>query len=289
MAEEKFVDVQGIRTRYLEAGAGEPLVLFHGADFMHPTTNAEVWGLNIPGLARSFRVFAVDKLGMGYTDNPLRDEDHTIGAMTRHADHFLKTLNLIPANIVGHSRGGYLVGRLAMEHPEAVKNAVIVDSNSIAPDHPANSPFYEDLAKRNKAPEGTRENMSFYIEAHTFSNAHIDDQWIDNMVWIAQTPKCAEMKERMKRLRDFFRADIEREKRETLDWLRQGWLKAPTLVVWGYDDPSAPLELGHKLFKLIAAHVPRSQMHILNQAGHHSFREHPEDFNRVVTDFIRAA
>jgi pimeloyl-ACP methyl ester carboxylesterase len=29
-------------------------------------------------------------------------------------------------------------------------------------------------------------------------------------------------------------------------------------------------------------------MHIFNQAGHYSYREHPEDFARVVADFIRA-
>ena len=53
MSEIKFVDVKGVRTRYIEAGSGEPLVLYHGADFPRSATNAEVWGLNIEGLARS--------------------------------------------------------------------------------------------------------------------------------------------------------------------------------------------------------------------------------------------
>ncbi len=141
MSEIKFVDVKGVRTRYIEAGSGEPLVLYHGAEFPHSATNAEVWGLNIEGLAKSFHVFAVDKLGHGYTDNPKTDQDYTFGAVGRHGYDFLQALGLGPANLVGHSRGGYLVTRIALEHPEAVKNIVIVDSNSIAPDYPANSPF----------------------------------------------------------------------------------------------------------------------------------------------------
>jgi pimeloyl-ACP methyl ester carboxylesterase len=287
MHEEKFINVEGIQTRYLEAGAGEPLVLFHGADYLHSATNADVWDRNIPRLAESFRVFAVDKLGMGYTANPRRDEDHTIGAMVRHAYEFLRAADLIPANIVGHSRGGYLVGRLAMEYPQAVHHLVIVDSNSIAPGHPASSPFYDDLARRNKAPDGTPENVRFYLAAHAFSPANVDDEWVASMVRACRTPRYAEMRERMKRLASFFRADIAKAKEETLGWLAQGRLKSPTLVVWGFNDPSAPIELGHELFKLVAGSVPRAHMHVLNQAGHHSFREQPEDFNRVVASFIR--
>ncbi len=109
------------------------------------------------------------------------------------------------------------------------------------------------------------------------------------MMKIAQLPKSAELQEKFKKVRDFYRADIEKAKAETVGWLREGRLKVPTLVVWGFNDPSAPLELGHNLFKLIASQVPRSQMHVFNEAGHHSFREHPEDFNRVVTDFITSS
>ncbi|MCH7570277.1 MAG: alpha/beta hydrolase [Deltaproteobacteria bacterium] len=289
MSEIKFVDVKGVRTRYIEAGSGEPLVLYHGADFPRSATNAEVWGLNIEGLARTFHVFAVDKLGHGYTDNPKADEDYTFGGMVQHGYDFLQTLSLGPANLVGHSRGGYLVTRIALEHPEAVKNIVIVDSNSIAPDYPANSPFYVELAKKNPHPPGSWDYIWFYTEAHTFSTKHMNREWIENMVKIAQLPKSAELQEKFKKVGDFYRADIEKAKAETIGWLREGRLKVPTLIIWGFNDPSAPLELGYRLFSLIASQVPRSQLHVFNEAGHHSFREHPEDFNRVVTDFLTSS
>jgi 2-hydroxy-6-oxo-6-(2'-carboxyphenyl)-hexa-2,4-dienoate hydrolase len=67
---EKYIDVNGIRTRYLEAGDGEPLVLFHGGNMgsANLAECAEDWELNMPGLSRHFRVIAVDKLGQGFTD-----------------------------------------------------------------------------------------------------------------------------------------------------------------------------------------------------------------------------
>ncbi|HEU4343315.1 MAG TPA: hypothetical protein VFU31_17340 [Candidatus Binatia bacterium] len=82
MTGERFVDVDGIRTRYFEKGTGAVLVLFHGS---HLGTNdacesALDWELNFDALSEWFRVIAVDKLGQGHTDNPKRDEDYTMAA-----------------------------------------------------------------------------------------------------------------------------------------------------------------------------------------------------------------
>jgi pimeloyl-ACP methyl ester carboxylesterase len=96
MRGERFVDVDGIRTRYFDKGSGEILVLFHGS---HLGTNdacesALDWELNYDSLAEWFRVIAVDKLGQGHTDNPKRDEDYTMAATVRHAYQFLQALGL---------------------------------------------------------------------------------------------------------------------------------------------------------------------------------------------------
>lgn len=290
MSKIKFVEVESVNTRYIEAGSGEPLVLFHGAEFGNNNMmNAEAWGLNIAGLAKSFHVFAMDKLGMGYTDNPKTDSKYTIGAVVQHAYDFLQTLGLDKVNLVGQSRGGYLVGRLALEHPETVKNLVIVDSGSMAPNRGAQGSFNKDLARKNPAPAGTKEHIRFIYEAQAFSPSHITAEWLEHMEEMARLPKFVEIQAKMKDLRDAFYADFELAKAETVAWLREGRLRLPTLVIWGLNDPSAPLDSGLDLFKLISAHASRAEMHIFNQAGHHSFREHPEDFNQVLTNFIKRA
>ena len=72
----RFADVKGVNTRFIEAGSSEPVVMFHGAEFGSSNMmNAEAWGLNIEGLAKSFHVIAMDKLGMGYPDNPKTNSD----------------------------------------------------------------------------------------------------------------------------------------------------------------------------------------------------------------------
>ena len=83
---EKFVDVDGLRTRYWEGGSGEVVVLIHGGNF-GATTSADAiedWGDTLHDFSKWCRVVAIDKLGQGYTDNPKNDEDYTMDAVVQH-------------------------------------------------------------------------------------------------------------------------------------------------------------------------------------------------------------
>src|SRR5512139_2792473 len=135
MQNEKFIDVDGIRTRYFEAGSGPPLVLFHGGHFgSHDAADcAEDWSLNFAELSQWAHVVAVDKIGQGFTDNPKKDEDYTMSTVVQHAYNFLRTLGLYNVHPVGHSRGAYLVARLVIEHPELCTSCILVDTNTLAP------------------------------------------------------------------------------------------------------------------------------------------------------------
>jgi len=73
--EVKFVDVDGVRTGYLEGGSGEAMVLVHGGGFGSTAHFSNNWRSIFDYLASNYHVYAVDKLGQGYTDNPQRDSD----------------------------------------------------------------------------------------------------------------------------------------------------------------------------------------------------------------------
>ena len=60
----QFMNVNGVRTRYYEAGTGEPMVLVHGGD-LSGHSSANIWSKDIPLFAKQFHVFAPDALGAG--------------------------------------------------------------------------------------------------------------------------------------------------------------------------------------------------------------------------------
>lgn len=288
MTGEKFVDVDGIRTRYFEKGSGPVVVLFHGGHFgSHDAADcAEDWSLNFDGLAQWFKVFAVDKIGQGFTDNPKRDEEYTMAAAVQHAYGFLKALGLRGAHPVGHSRGAYLVARLALEHPELFSTCILVDTNTLAPGISKN----ETVMANPPLPRLGRESQRWVLQKYSYGYEHITEEWLDVMMRVAALPK---YQEAVKKMEDVglrttrFLPHLARQKDETLGIIRDRGFGIPTLLAWAYNDPTATIDQGHALFDLIAGNTPDSRMYIFNRAGHFSYREHPAEFNEMLRGFIQ--
>jgi pimeloyl-ACP methyl ester carboxylesterase len=281
--EAKFIDVDGIRTRYYDAGQGEPMVLCHGHGW-DGSASANAWTLNIPGLSKHFRVIAADKLGSGMTDNPKTDDGFTIQNQVAHMWGLVDALGIDKVHMVGQSRGGYLAGRMTLERQERVRTLVVVDSMTLAP-------LVGDPHRRDKllegAPAGVREELLFRWGKLSYKPEHLTDEYIDTAVWLEAQPKAQETKRRWKGGGEArFNASLAAQKEETLRWLAEGRLQLPTLILWGRKDPSAILECGQRLYDLIAEHNPRAHMYILSDAGHFHFREYPDLFNRIVTNFV---
>lgn len=113
----------GIRTNYHEQGEGPPVLLIHGSG---PGVTAWAnWRLNMPELAKSFRVVAPDMVAFGYTDPPaeaVRDKavwvDHLLG--------FMDAMKIDKASFVGNSFGGALTLAFMVAHPDRVDRAVLM-------------------------------------------------------------------------------------------------------------------------------------------------------------------
>ena len=286
-SEEKWVDVDGIRTRYFEAGRGRPVVLVHGGTCGDASggANAEDFDLNFAHLAKRFRAISVDRLGQGFTDNPKREEDWAMAGSCRHFAGFLQALAVGPCNVVGHSRGGYVVLRTTLDHPRLIESCVLIDSNTASPGPGRN----EIVFATNPYKPGTIESSRWGYEKYSCTTQHVTDAWIAMKQKITDSPKNKEAVRMMKDVGLYatrFLPDLTEDKEEMFIQLEKDGLLRPILLFWGYNDPTAPLDLGMQLCKLIAARQPRTSLHIVNQAGHHSIRERAHEFNRVVTEFL---
>ncbi len=111
----------------------------------------------------------------------------------------------------------------------------------------------------------------------------VTDEFIEKNLEIALLPKMAEARKKSRL------PDVGKVKNETLDLIKAGHLKADTLIIWGFNDRTAPYSLGIELLKIISPVVDRTQLHIFNQAGHFVFREHPLEVNRLIVEFIKSS
>jgi 2-hydroxy-6-oxonona-2,4-dienedioate hydrolase len=282
LGNETFVAVDGIRTRYFEKGSGEPLILLHGSNFGADLSadHAVNWSRNFDGLAEFSHVFALDRLGQGGTDNPKRLEDYTMAAVTEHVAAFIRTLGLEQVHIVGHSRGGYVACRLTLDHADLVKTCIIIDSLTLAP---GNNRMAELMAGIPE-PRLTKESQRWVLEQYSYGHEHIDDEWLDALTAVAATPRYREAVALV--ARSPFESHLATQKPETHALLRDRGIGRPTLVIWSVNDPSATIDQGYALFKMIAEREPRSQMHIFNRSGHFTYREHPAEFNQLLRGWL---
>jgi pimeloyl-ACP methyl ester carboxylesterase len=287
MPEGRSIRVGDIDTTYYEAGRGEPIVFIYGGNFGsgESAPSAPCWDLNFVPLSKSYRVIALDKLGQGYTDAPKRGEDFTMAAVVRHAADFIQALKLPPVHLVGHSRGGFAATRLALEYQHLVRSVTIVNSGTLSTSVSTN----ELVLSRAPYPPFTRESARWIYEGYCFDPKSVTEEWIDVVYDVMATPA---YRATVKRFAEeqlgsrIFIPQLSLQKRETLHWLAEGRLQRPTQIIWGYNDRTAAVAGAYEMFDMIGAHQRKTALHVINEAGHFPYREHPERFNALLAGFV---
>lgn len=287
----RFVTVNGVRTRYFEEGRGEVLLLVHGGQPSSMDGTAWDWQQNFAGLARHFHVYALDRIGQGYTDNPANLEDYRdyYDLVVAHVLGFMDAMGIERAHLAGHSQGSWPVTRIALDHPERVASLTLVDGTMVAPSRDGGTAvrFYLYLSQDLHPDSGeTLESARRGMELFSWSGNNLTDQRVERLLAMTRQPKYAASKawfasSAMSPAHPSFRS----LKQNVLQELEAGKLKVPVLLVWGQNDPEGSLPSGLELFRLVSASSPRAQMHIFGRSGHLSFIEYPEAFNRVLIDF----
>jgi haloacetate dehalogenase len=119
------VSANGVTINLRIGGAGPPLLLLHG----YPQTHV-MWHAVAPALAEHFTVVCPDLRGYGDSDKPPGDPEHvTYAKRTSAADMagVMTALGFERFAAAGHDRGGRVLHRLCLDHPERVSRAAVLD------------------------------------------------------------------------------------------------------------------------------------------------------------------
>jgi pimeloyl-ACP methyl ester carboxylesterase len=263
-----YVDVDGSRVHYVEAGRGDPVVLIHGIfastfSFRH----------TIPELAQQHRVAAFDLRGFGYTDMP-EDGDYSLTAQAALIHDAMARLGIDRAAVVGHSMGGDIAMRLALLHPESVSRLVLVDSVT---EH--------ETSRGRRLPRLVRPLLpliaGFSLNTHSLrrgilSAVHDPAHVTDDVVAGYERPMHVKGRLRALRMLMAHRAwdlPVEPER-----------ITQPTLVLWGEHDRWIPVEHGEEL----AQRIPNARFAVVRSAGHLPLEEQPVDTAVMLSAFLRA-
>ena len=138
---DKYVEVNGLRLHYAEAGEGRPVVLLHGNGEDHNLFETEIGQL----VAAGYRVYAPDSRGHGKNE-PLTEYHYA--DMAEDVYQFIKTLGLEKPALYGHSDGGIIALLLEISHPGTL-SVMAVSGTNLSPEGIISS-FIEEFTELNE-------------------------------------------------------------------------------------------------------------------------------------------
>jgi pimeloyl-ACP methyl ester carboxylesterase len=129
---EGFVEADGFRIRYLEAGQGEPLVMLHGGGGLRHYVSHDL-------LAQTHRVILFEEPGFGLS--AVNDRSQTMAELANTMARAIENLGIARYDLWGTSFGGKLALWLAVQHPHAVRALLLVGPAAIRSESPPRVPF----------------------------------------------------------------------------------------------------------------------------------------------------
>ena len=122
---EGYIDADGFRIRYQEAGTGKPLVSLHGAGGLRLSRSHAL-------LAEQYRVIVFEMPGFG--QSPTNEWSQSMPELARTMAQAVTNLGLERFNLMGNSFGGTLALWLAVQQPERIEALVLVAPAAIRPE-----------------------------------------------------------------------------------------------------------------------------------------------------------
>ncbi|WP_181849716.1 alpha/beta fold hydrolase [Streptomyces parvulus] len=249
-------DVGGLALAYVETGAGEPLLLLHGAE-----SHKGQHQLLTPHLSSAIRAIAYDQRDVGGSDSATRDYD--IADLAADCVGLMDALGLPDAHLAGFSFGGAIALQVALRHPACVRSLVVgATPRSFA----SPSPF---VARALAQPPEER--------AVLMRDASI-------------SPRAQQDERLMAVVGDLLRGRVttpgsRRSAAITTHHLTAaelGSITAPTLLVYGAEDPVVPIAEGRALL----AALPHAELSVIDDARHGVALEYPERVAALVSDWV---
>ena len=271
---EKYVEAGNIRTRYLEAGEGDPLLLIHGLGHW-----SGVWKYNIESLAQKYRVIAPDLVGYGKTDIPL-DQIYDINLYIEWLDNFITALNLPKVILVGNSLGGAIVTVYAGTYPEKVTHLVAlapagIRKNLILILRLMSLPLIGKILGRS-----SEKGIMTFWKATIYNQELIPGELVEEHYRLSKQPlgnyAMLQTLKNSANILGIQRKEIERGKKFAKN------ATMPMLVIWGEKDKITPIPKREDISNLF----PHAKIEFIENCGHTPMIETPELFHQLTLEFL---
>ncbi|WP_084269208.1 alpha/beta fold hydrolase [Mycobacterium avium] len=266
----RTIDAGGIETSYLEAGAGEPVVMLHGSG---PGVSAMAnWQHNIGALSQRFRVLAPDIVGFGATERP-DDVVYSLRTWTDHIWAFLDAHGIEKTAIVGNSLGGRIALQMATDRPDRITKMVLMGAPGVGMTLTGGLAALRAYQPSHDAMRNLLRNY-FAVDPAMIT---------DELVAIRYEASIADGAYEAYRAMFFDPQHSGSELGITEDEVRA--IATPALLVHGREDQVVPMQVSVTMLGLL----PNADLHVFSACGHWTQIERADEFSALVSDYLARA
>ncbi|MGH7764871.1 MAG: alpha/beta fold hydrolase [Candidatus Dormibacteraceae bacterium] len=259
------VKLNGAQIHYERAGSGHPVIFLHEG-----IADSRMWEPQVAAMAEHFDVICPDSRGFGKSELPLMEWSPVDDLLA-----LIDELGLKPAHLVGASMGSALAIDFALDHPARIAKLVLVGSGIGGADFGQKYPhLFDDIRAAGEARDLERMNQAeirLFVDGPNRAPGYVSDPGIRELVH--------DMNDRAL-LSDFDSAPTRDLDPPAVG--RLGEINASTLVVVG--DSDVPMVFDAT--DLLMDSLPNARKAVMHDAAHMPNLEHPEEFNRLVLDFL---
>jgi pimeloyl-ACP methyl ester carboxylesterase len=259
------VTTNGVELYYEREGQGEPLLLVHGLLF-----SGESWRPQIEAFKKDFEVVTVDLRGQHRSQTTDDPTEYDLWNQAEDVYGLIQALGIAPVHYAGLSMGGMIGMRLALRHPEVLRELILVDTSSL-PEEAENVERYE--AFRQIVESGELEAVLPMLPVSFFCDEFIRDRDDYVQAWFGLLLQGNPL--------GFARASRAVDQRQDITG-QLGGISVPTLVIHGTEDISIPVEKA----RATADAIPDAGFALVEGGGHQSNIDHPEEVTRLMREFL---
>jgi pimeloyl-ACP methyl ester carboxylesterase len=275
-----------LRVHHLHGGRGTPVLFIHGLG----SSGYLEWRFNLENTAARHRAYAPDLPGFGRSEKPRAR--YGIPYFTRFVERYMDEVGLRAATVVGASLGGRIALELALKRPARVTKLVLV--NSLGLGRPTMQLSYGLVTLPGVGEAAMRVARDALNWAPSPMIRRVAGRWVGASADLKRTMDDGYLAD----LRELHAADgYHGAYLATVRSLvtphallgaqydlssRLGDIAAPLQLIWGADDPLFPVAHATRAHAL----VPSSRLAVIEGAGHTPQAERPDQFNRILHDFL---